>query len=67
MSQITVKIDAPVVTLARFVELTGMPERTVRMRIANGDIPIIPKKTKFERPQINMVAFAAKCADLTNI
>ena len=67
MTEIAIKIDAPVVTMARFSELTGIPFDTVKYRVHKGEYPIVPKKTPKERPQINMVAYHAQLAALAQL
>lgn len=63
MAQIVIQLNAPVATMERFAEITGVPFATVKHRVRNGDYPIVVKKTPQERPQINMVAFYALCAE----
>lgn len=63
MTQIVLQITAPVATLERFSEITGVPFDTVKHRVHKGFYPILAKKTPQERPQINMVAFYALCAE----
>jgi hypothetical protein len=64
MSQITIQLNAPVASLEKFAELTGIPLATVRHRVRMGVYPIIPKKSLQERPQINLLAVYVKCAGL---
>lgn len=64
---ITITPVAPVVTVAKFAELTGIPEGTINQRIAEGKYPIMPKSKQQERPQINLVAFYAQCAKAANL
>jgi len=67
MSQIAIQIDCPVLTLDEFCRRSGMPEKTARTRIAQGEIPIMPKATAKERIRVNMVAYAIKCAKAAGI
>ena len=62
MSQIVIQLNAPVATLEKFSEITGIPFNTVKHRVHKGVYPILQKKTPQERPQINLVAFYAQCA-----
>ena len=63
MTQIVIQLNAPVATMERFSEMTGIPFGTVKSRVHSGVYPIMPKRTPQERPQINLVAFYAKCAE----
>jgi len=67
MTQFVIQLNAPVVTLERFSEMTGIPFGTVKDRAQRGIYPIMPKKTPQERPQINLVAFYAQCAKEANL
>ena len=67
MAQIAIQIDSPVLTLEEFCKRSGMPDSTARMRIQEGEIPIMPKATAKERIRVNMVAYAIKCAKAANI
>lgn len=62
MAQIVIQLNAPVATLEKFSEMTGVPFDTVKHRVHKGVYPILKKKTPQERPQINLVAFYALCA-----
>lgn len=62
MSQIVIQLNAPVATLEKFSEITGIPFNTVKHRVHKGVYPILKKKTRQERPQINLVAFYTQCA-----
>lgn len=69
MTQIVLQLNAPVATLEKFSEMTGIPFDTVKHRVHKGVYPILAKRTPQERPQINLVAFYAQCAEeakLTN-
>ncbi len=67
MTQIVIQIDAPVATLERFSQMTGVPFETVKKRAQSGKYPIMPKSTPQERPQINLVAFCAEAAALARL
>lgn len=67
MSQIVIQLNAPVATLEKFSEITGIPFNTVKHRVHKGVYPILKKKTPQERPQINLVAFYAQCAEEANL
>ena len=67
MAQLAIQIDTPVLSLDEFCKRSGIPEGTARMRIAEGEIPIMPKATAKERIRVNMVAYAIKCAKAANI
>ena len=45
MTQIILQITAPVATLERFSEITGVPFDTVKHRVHKGFYPILAKKT----------------------
>jgi hypothetical protein len=62
MPQIVLQLNAPVATMERFAEMTGIPLDTVKYRVHKGVYPILPRKTTQERPQINLVAFYSVCA-----
>ena len=67
MSQVVIQLNAPVATLEKFSEITGIPFNTVKHRVHKGVYPILKKKTPQERPQINLVAFYAQCAEEANL
>ncbi len=67
MSQIVIQLNAPVATLEKFSEITGIPFNTVKHRVHKGVYPILKKKTPQERPQINLVAIYAQCAEEANL
>lgn len=58
MTQITIHFDSPVVSLDRFCELSGMTKDTVRRRIEEGRIPVLPKQGKREVVMVNLMALA---------
>lgn len=62
MTQVTVQITTPVMRLEKFAEQTGMPIRTIQLKIQQGKIQIINKDKPKERPLINMVAYTLQCA-----
>ena len=67
MAQVVIQLNAPVATMERFSEMTGIPFGTVKSRVHNGVYPIMQKKLPQERPQINLVAFYAQCAAEANL
>lgn len=67
MAHITIQIDSPVLSLDEFCKRSGIPEGTARMRIQEGEIPIMPKATPKERIRVNMVGYAIRCAKAANI
>lgn len=52
-----IHLDAPICTVAKFAELTGLTERTVENYVHAGRIPIMPKQGKAEKVLINLVLY----------
>ena len=57
MTQFPIHFDAPVCTVERFSELTGLTKRTVENYVHDGRIPIMPKQGKAEKVLINLVLY----------
>ena len=57
MILVPIHLDAPICTVEKFAELTGLTKRTVENYMRAGRIPIIPKQGKAETVLINMVLY----------
>lgn len=64
--ELNISITTPVLRIDRFCEHSGIPMRTAQLMIANGELPIMPKKNPKERTLVNMVAYLAKCEAAAN-
>jgi len=62
MTQISINIDTPVVSVDEFVRRSGIPLPTVRKQISAGIIPILPRAKRNEKVNVNMIAYMVKCA-----
>lgn len=54
---IAISYPIPVMTVHQFAEHLGVSVRTVERRIANGEIPTMPKGSPREIPLINLAKY----------
>lgn len=66
MTQLHVHFDAPVCTVERFAEKTGLTKRTVENYVRAGRIPIIPKQGRAEVVMINLALYTQQALSLGN-
>ncbi|MGL6645235.1 hypothetical protein ACSZOH_06960 [Aeromonas caviae] len=62
MSEIAIKIDTPVKTIARYSADTGIAVGTIKKMISSGELEIMPKRGPKHLVLINMVALYHKAA-----
>lgn len=63
MTQISINIDTPVVSIDEFVRRTGHSLATVRRQITSGLIPTLPREKRNEKVNINLIAYMVQCAE----
>ncbi|WP_188009012.1 Rha family transcriptional regulator [Grimontia hollisae] len=63
MSAYPIAPPAPFVTKKRFAEMTGQSPRAIDSMIQNGELPILPKKSRNSAALINLVALYKRSAE----